>query len=356
MSQVFSTLAQHLLYAGLTKEEFTALRDDIDRQNWSQLTIYSSVVMLILSVLAVSAWRGSGYGGVNRIIYIGALGLCLVIAIAARFLRQGHPRSIHALSFCFEAMVYGLAFALSLIHRDVPSVTVVAFLLIVPQIFFDRPVFSGIKTLLVAAAFCVLTGRIKAPEIASADRYNAVVFAVAAFIVDLLITELKMGYLNQEKRIAYLSETDVMTGLKNRNSYEAMLEKLPELFEKTVLCVYGDVNGLHEINNTQGHDAGDRMLITTANAMKKHFGAAHLYRIGGDEFVSLQLDNDINASDAIEKIQREIALDNYHMSFGVCHQEKSTLDVPALIREAEEKMYREKTAYYEQMGIPIRNE
>ena len=353
---LFSILFRHFLYAGLTKDDFTSLRDDIDRQNWSQLTIYSSVVMLILSVLAVSAWRGSGYGGINRKVYIAALGLCLVIAIAARSLRKRHPRSVRALSFCLEALLYGLAFALSLLHRDVPSVTVVAFLLIVPQIFFDQPLLSGFKTLLVAAAYCVLTGRIKTSDIAAADRYNAFVFAVAAFIVDLLITELKMGYLNQQKRIAYLSETDVMTGLKNRNSYEAMLEKLPALCEDHVFCVYGDVNGLHEINNTQGHEAGDRMLIITANAMKKYFGAAHLYRIGGDEFVSVQLDSDLDAADAIEKIQREISLDNYHMSFGVCRQERSEVDVSVLIRKAEEEMYREKTAYYEQMGIPIRNE
>ena len=44
------------------------------------------------------------------------------------------------------------------------------------------------------------------------------------------------------------------------------------------------------------------------------------------------------------------------MSFGVCRQERDKLDIPALICEAEEKMYREKTACYEQMGIPIRNE
>ena len=64
----------------------------------------------------------------------------------------------------------------------------------------------------------------------------------------------------------------------------------------------------------------------------------------------------MDASDASEKIQPEIALDNYHMSFGVCRQERDKLDISALIREAEEKMYREKTAYYEQTGIPIRNE
>ena len=353
---MLESITRHLLYAGLTKKEYEAIGEDIDRQNWSQLTIYSSVVMLILSVLSVSAWHGSGYGGINRRIYIAALGLCLIIAILGRLLREKFPRSIQALSFCFEALLYGFAFALSLIHRDVPSVTVVAFLLLVPQMFFDCPLFSGVKTLFVALAFCALSRRIKAPEVASADLYNTMVFAVAAFVVDLLVTELKMRCLSQERQILYLSETDVMTGLKNRNCYERTLAQLPELCKSHVTSIYGDVNGLHEINNTQGHDAGDRMLIKTANAMKKHFGEAHLYRIGGDEFVSIQLDNEPDVAGAIEKIGREIAEDNYHMSFGVCRQDKAALDTPSLIRQAEEAMYREKTAYYEKMGIPIRNE
>ena len=165
-----------------------------------------------------------------------------------------------------------------------------------------------------------------------------------------------MRYLRQQQRIVYLSETDVMTGLKNRNCYERTLSQLPELCKDHVTCIYGDVNNLHEINNTQGHEAGDPMLITTANAMQKHFGAANLYRIGGDEFVSIQLDNEPDAAGAVEKNSRVIALDNYHMSFGVCRQAREALDVPLMIRQAEEEMYREKTAYYQQMGIPIRNE
>ena len=44
----------------------------------------------------------------------------------------------------------------------------------------------------------------------------------------------------------------------------------------------------------------------------------------------------MDASDAIKKIQREIALDNYHMSFDICRQERDKLDISALIREAEE--------------------
>lgn len=353
---LFKRISRHLLYAGLKKEEYDALREDIELQNWGQLTIYSSVTMLVLCVLSVTAWRGTGFGGRNQKIYIAATILCLLIAISARLLQKRLPGSLHVLSVGFELLLYGIGFAVSLTHRELPAVTEIAFLLIVPHVFYDPPLYSGLKTLLVASAFCLLSARIKAPEIAWADIYNTAVFAVAAFIVDLLVTELQMACLYQEKRIVYLSETDVMTGLKNRNSYEAMLTKLPELCKKTVLCVYGDVNGLHEINNTQGHAAGDHMLIATANVMKKHLGAEHLYRIGGDEFVSVQLDNDLDVESAIENIQREISRDNYHMSFGVCRQVRDNLDVPALIRTAEEHMYREKTDYYEQMGIPIRNE
>ena len=57
-----------------------------------------------------------------------------------------------------------------------------------------------------------------------------------------------------------------------------------------ICCIYVDVNGLHELNNTQGHAAGDKMLQTVASLMRTQFGDRHVYRIGGDEFVVLAQD------------------------------------------------------------------
>ena len=53
------------------------------------------------------------------------------------------------------------------------------------------------------------------------------------------------------------------------------------------ICVYIDANGLHELNNERGHEAGDLMLRFGAESLMEQFPKGSLYRVGGDEFVVL---------------------------------------------------------------------
>lgn len=87
------------------------------------------------------------------------------------------------------------------------------------------------------------------------------------------------------KLLKKLGNFDELTGLKNRNAYEQALNGY-ESSSQRYCCIYADANGLHDLNNTYGHEAGDKMLITVAIAMKTAFGANDTYRIGGDEFIA----------------------------------------------------------------------
>ena len=51
--------------------------------------------------------------------------------------------------------------------------------------------------------------------------------------------------------------------------------------------VYADVNGLKEINDTRGHQAGDEALQRAAHLLAKCYGSENAYRMGGDEFLVL---------------------------------------------------------------------
>ena len=94
--------------------------------------------------------------------------------------------------------------------------------------------------------------------------------------------------IHYHRQIERLGIIDSMTGLKNRNCYEQTLDSYAEKCSNDSLCcLYMDVNGLHILNNTLGHSAGDEMLIYIANSIKKLFGTDDAYRIGGDEFVVL---------------------------------------------------------------------
>ena len=54
-----------------------------------------------------------------------------------------------------------------------------------------------------------------------------------------------------------------------------------------IMC---DLNGLKRINDTKGHEAGDRYLCDAAEGMMSCFGEKQVYRVGGDEFIIVLLD------------------------------------------------------------------
>ena len=142
-------------------------------------------------------------------------------------------------------------------------------------------------------------------------------------------------------------EHDALTGLYNRNRYERDLPQIYARHKNSLSCVYIDVNGLHETNNTEGHDKGDDMLRTVAEGIKKYFNTEYIYRTGGDEFV-LFIPSADKAS--LEMRGKKLASDlsdvNYYISVGIsCGNNLSSLF--PLIKEAEQKMYAEKRSYYE---------
>ncbi len=143
-------------------------------------------------------------------------------------------------------------------------------------------------------------------------------------------------------------ERDLLLNIYNRNRYEKDLASYKEWYEQSMACVYIDVNGLHELNNTKGHLAGDKMLREVAEQLKVNIGTQYAYRIGGDEFLAFIPDTE---EDTVEKRCRKMEKDleekDIHVSVGIQWQEEiSTIE--ELVKRAERKMYAAKKAYYEQ--------
>lgn len=85
-------------------------------------------------------------------------------------------------------------------------------------------------------------------------------------------------------RLLYLSETDLMTGIRNRGSGEKRIKELIEQKHDGVFCVL-DVDKFKSINDTFGHDVGDKVIIKIAECLKKTFNESDVVmRLGGDEY------------------------------------------------------------------------
>ena len=172
---------------------------------------------------------------------------------------------------------------------------------------------------------------------------------MAIIVTALLLSYLgfMVWYLASARRSAFrMSVTDQVTGLFNRSAFEKYLnESEPHTFSHTV-CVYIDVNGLHELNNKHGHEAGDQMLRAVAASLDEQFRSKRLYRIGGDEFVVFPESADPTVCEArMQVVCASLAAQGYSISYGLAAQETAE-GLRKLVREADEKMLEQKRTYY----------
>ncbi|MCR5452306.1 MAG: diguanylate cyclase [Lachnospiraceae bacterium] len=88
----------------------------------------------------------------------------------------------------------------------------------------------------------------------------------------------------QQENLRKISETDLMTGVKNRGTGEQLVREAVN--EKTygMFCLM-DADNFKYINDTFGHKVGDKVIISIADSMKNAFRDSDIvFRLGGDEF------------------------------------------------------------------------
>lgn len=345
---LFHSMRDLLLYGGLTQEQFHMVREDADKENIRSLQVYAPIGSVAFCVLLLASTFMGNIVGQNTFIYMGAcIAMGILALVSHACTRSEHPdRSVvRILTHLFMIVLYVFAICVSMRHVEYPAVSSIVFLLVTPLLFVSRPLSVAIQTALATAAVCAVSVALKDPVIAGDDVWNAITFGGVGILANVFVTRTKFRSLYQANEIVYLSETDVLTGLKNRNCYESRLEDYPRGDARVLVCAYADADGLHELNNTKGHDAGDALVCAIANEMQKLFGVEHTFRIGGDEFVGFVPDGDVEDVRRLLGDMRERLLAAGHrVSCGAATVEARTADMRSLVRNAEKEMYSQKFA------------
>ena len=114
-------------------------------------------------------------------------------------------------------------------------------------------------------------------------------FSAAGVILFISIMLLVLNQMRNSQdrmnRLIDLSQTDALTGILNRGSGEA---KIGEMLEKRMKCTFLmlDVDRFKSINDTYGHDTGDKVIIAVAEMLSECAKPKDVVmRLGGDEFV-----------------------------------------------------------------------
>ena len=98
-------------------------------------------------------------------------------------------------------------------------------------------------------------------------------------------------YIFSWKKLRKYLEEDPLTGLNNRLAYDEMLDHLRGK-EFPVGVGFLDINGMKWINDTLGHDMGNKVIQKICTILNEHIEQQYIYRISGDEFVMIWPDVD----------------------------------------------------------------
>lgn len=347
LKRLFRKALDIVLYAGLDREQYNSIKSDIYKENTGVLKFASFVGTIMFLVLFVMELNTDNFADVNTMSYALSFVGMVLIHIAVRLISGEHPRLTLALVYTFMAILNIYSVTLSMLHTEYPAVSAEVFLVAIPLVFIDRPIRLMSLTVVAGAAILFSSYSIKDEVFAVVDAWNTVSFTALAIIANTLLMRMKVTSLYRNRQIVLLSETDLLTEVKNRNCFETTIDSFCEMCRSNVVCVYADINGLHELNNSKGHAAGDDMLRFVAAELKRYFGDDMTFRLGGDEFLGVSLDKpESDVSRAVEEIRRYCSEAGYHVSFGIAATDKSSADMNETVRTAEERMYEEKRRFY----------
>ena len=201
-----------------------------------------------------------------------------------------------------------------------------------------------------------------APDIHTENEVEALKDAVEKLSVDM--REYVKNYISAESRandleehvseISTIAYHDALTNVYNKAEYNIVVDRLNEEIKQGTACfaiVMIDLNGLKKINDSFGHDFGDRYIIGGCGIVNSVYVNSPVYRIGGDEFVVILEGEDYedryHLIGEVRKKFKEAFLDEsvdrwkrYSGAVGMAdYQPGEDLDVETVFRHADKKMY-----------------
>jgi diguanylate cyclase (GGDEF)-like protein len=238
------------------------------------------------NVLPIAIAVATDFGSHPTVFFVGAIGGCIAPIVVNGVTRR-HPVP-------FYAAAYGGLLAITMMQaHSGGAASGYSILLLMAMIWFglqgsDREILAGG---IVLAACAYLPMLVIGPPAFPVHWGNATLLVLIGFAVAGSLRAVTRETARLTSQLRQQAVIDDLTGLLNRRGWcEAAERGLARAARarKPVGLVLLDLDGLKELNDSMGHDEGDRLLRDTADRMRATFRAGDvLARLGGDEFVAL---------------------------------------------------------------------
>ncbi len=155
-----------------------------------------------------------------------------------------------------------------------------------------------------------------------------------------------------QKRLVEMAHQDYLTGLATRWYLQEYFQSSKG--KRKLTCIYLDLDNFKAVNDTFGHQAGDRALAATAEMIQEEFADGFAARMGGDEFI-IVLPGAKSIDEVVKKVNTFMKnlLDYYQstktmkalsVSVGISQKLDSDKTIDVMIQESDQALYAAKKA------------
>lgn len=352
----------NILYHGeLSPKYQVRVFQEIQEANRKSVISYASISMIAFIAMALYATLGENAVSMNKQLYIiGAL-LMAFMLVSNLFLTIRYRKLIHLTCYLFVAALMGIGILLAINSKADVTASYMVFLFVAPLLFTLRPL--NVILIIIGSdlvyLFCMY--KVQTTELFHINLINAVIYGFLSIFVSTVMLQNRIQKFETDYMNRILMETDQLTGMLNRRSFEQHIERLKESGTVTGMkvCAF-DVNGLKQVNDNIGHHAGDELLRGAASCLENVFANyGYCYRIGGDEFIAILQGSSPSESELIEMLNHQTLsfkgtyVPSLSISAGIMtgSEEDNIMD---LLLKADAKMYENKAEYYKRNGITKR--
>ena len=350
-----SSFSRLVRTGGVEESVYQGIKPELNKSNLSIIRNFSLLAVIILFVLFLISLIIPSFSSYTLLYLVGLVVFLVILILAVGPGKSSNTvQTVDMYLFSGFLLAFGIILGTVLSPKEIAA-TFIAFLLTLPQLFTDRPYRMHLLIAVSVVVFIITAVCVKDPSTWNSDITNAVVFGILSIILSTYSIGNRISKYSLQEEIRYMAETDQLTGLKNRHCFQQSLKQAEAANADSLYCVYVDVNGLHELNDAKGHEAGDRMLRDVAAVMQQQFGEKDSYRIGGDEFVAFGTGRTAEEVESlVSALRGSVESAGYHVATGISTREKAGGEAEATVSAAEKSMYADKAHYYQTSGIERR--
>lgn len=219
-----------------------------------------------------------------------------------------------------------------------------------PYVFI--PLFSGLSLLSISTITDTLDELFDEPVIENII-FEQLCEVIGLFLIIFSLTRWLKFMHTLNSKLYELAHTDDLTDIANRRHFIATLDNeiaRAKRYSNTLSIITIDIDHFKVINDTYGHDMGDKILQNVCKVFKTQVRQSDLLaRTGGEEFAILLINTDIRKANIVAEHCRHALISDEHLktfqitaSFGVAQfSENQTIE--DLLKKADTALYQAKT-------------